>query len=331
MPSTPDGTVPPEEAAQPSQPFADPIPGVIPFGAVCVLGGAAGAGKTTLLKDWIRRWQAGQTICGRQTNCPTKFYFLSADRQQDNLIAELPGVEMYALAHDLDFNQAILGNSSSALDVFTGCIARLKPQPGGFLIVDPITPLLIPGTINDPRAVARSLLFLSRTTRALQITSLATAHFHKQPSDTSQKYRRPQDRIAGSGAFSGFSDTQMYLIDPEPPEQPYHIFGWNPRRQAPQTFNFTREPDGFVPYRSLEDVGTVGAAAEPPPSEDAAMLLQLLPPDGAMTGALEGAALAQLQISRATYFRLLKQLEDLGIISRPYGWIKWAKGKQTAN
>lgn len=321
---TPDGSAVDQ---QPAQPFPDPIPGVIPFGSLTILGGAPDAGKTTLLKDFIRRWQAGKTICGQPTNCPTNFYFLAADRQQDDLAAELPGVKIYALAHDLDFNQTVLANSAGALDVLAGCIARLAPQPGGFLMVDPVAPLFIPGSINDPRAVARALLFLTRSTRALRITSLATAHFHKQPGDESRKYRRPQDRIAGSTAFSGFSDTKMYLIDPELPEQPYHIFGWTPRRQPPEQFKFIRQAEGFVPYLSLEDVGIVGATVP----EDAAAVLALVPRQGIKTGTLELVACGQLGISRRTFFRALKILEDLGVVRRSRGLILWAKGESTAN
>ncbi len=297
--------------------FLDPIPGVMPFGSLSIFGGAPGVGKTTMIKDWIRRWTAGQTICGRATNCPTRFYFLAADRQQDDLVEHLPGVEIYALAHDPLFNHLTLGDKTQALTVFAGCINRLDPQPGGLLITDPVTPLFIPGSINDPHAVARTLLFMSHVNRERQITSLCTAHFHKQPSDAGQKYRRPQDRIAGSTAFSGYTDTQMYLMDPEEPEQPYHLFGWNPRRAKQEFHKFTRVPDGFVPYRSLEEVG--GLIAIP---ESTYPLFVLIPDEGSVTGELEAAACAMLGISRAKFFRLLAKLEKHQAISRPHGWIK---------
>ena len=253
--------------------FPDPIPGIIPFGTLTIVAGAPGVGKTAMLAEWIQRWRTGRTICGKLTNPPTAFYFLAADRQwQSHQVwfdsVGYSDIPHYSLADDALFNLDSLRHPQKAYDCFQYCFDKLNPIPGSHLFVDPASPLFIGGDPNRARDVAAAMLKFSRVCQDRALNPTASAHFSKQKSDSREQYARPQDRIAGSGAFSGFSDTQIYLIDPVPPKQPYHTLGWVPRHAQPEEFQFTRNDQGlFVPYEDYTEQNDTEAVLDCIPYE----------------------------------------------------------------
>jgi hypothetical protein len=243
-------------------PFLDPIPGIMPFGTLTMLSGAPGAGKTAMIAEWYVRLRDGRSIWGYLTNPPTGFAYIASDRswsshQQWFDLAGMPDIPRYSLADDPHFDIKDI-EESKALAMFHDALKQCNngepPIPGSFVTVDPVTPLFIAGSPNASRPVAKTLLAMSREARSFQITLLLVGHFGKQPADRNARYQRPQDRIAGSGAFSGFSDTQMYLCEPDPPDHPFHLFGWNPRHQRPEDFMCQRNEHGlFVPYDVMKE------------------------------------------------------------------------------
>jgi hypothetical protein len=245
-------------APTPSQAFPDPIPGIIPFGTLTIFAGAPGVGKTAMLAEWIARWRTGRTICSQPTCPATAYYYLAADRQwashaQWFEAVGYPEIPHYSLADDLTRNLAKFYNPHLAHQLFLESLDKLTPIPGSHVFVDPVAPLYIPGNPNHARDVALGMLALSRVCSTLQLNITCAAHFGKQKADTKDQYIRPQDRIAGSGAFSGFTDTQIYMLDPLGPKQPFHTLGWNPRHQPAEEFRFTRAANGlFIPYELFD-------------------------------------------------------------------------------
>lgn len=253
---------PPAEAPAPPR-FLDPIPGVIPFGTVTIFAGAAGVGKTAMLAEWIVRSRASRPIWGHASNPATAYCYIAADRQwaSHQRWLDLVGysdIPRYSLADDPTFDLNTLHNPKTALALLPYALDRAfngAPCPeGAHVIIDPISPIFIAGNPNSSRDVARTLLGLSRECQQRQINITCTAHFAKQASNPQERYQRPQDRIAGSGAFAGFSDTQIYLVDPEPPNQPWHLLGWVPRHNKPEEFTCTRDEHGlFTPYDVMRE------------------------------------------------------------------------------
>lgn len=243
----------------PATPFLDPIPNILPFGTVTVFAGAPGVGKTAMLADWIQRWRTGRTIWGHATNPATGYYYIAADRQWASHqkwfdLVGFSDIPHYSIADNTLFDLDKIMQPTAALALFKHALIDLKPIPGSHVFVDPVSPIYICGSPNDPRAVARTLMEMSRQCQEYQINITCVAHFGKQKGDTKERYVRPQDRIAGSGAFSGFSDTQIYLVDPEPPLILQHTLGWNPRHARPQEFACTRGENGlFVPHDVMKD------------------------------------------------------------------------------
>lgn len=262
----------------PAVSFLDPIPGIIPFGTVTLFAGAPGSGKTTVLADWCRRWRDGQPICGHPTNPPTAFCYISADRpwleyQPMFDAAGFSDIPHYALVGDGSISLADLRKPFQSHTVFETVLDKLNIPPGSHVFVDPISPLFITGDSNRQRDVAVSMIGFSRRCQERQINLTCTVHFAKQKADPKQRYNRPQDRIAGSTSFAGFSCTQIYLCDPEPPKQPYTLLGWNPRHHAPEEFKLLRDPASnlFVPYEGesapVDSSEAVLACFPPAPTE----------------------------------------------------------------
>ena len=254
--------VSPAAAATPCE-FPDPIPGIIPFGTLTIFAGAAGVGKTAQLAEWIVRSRAARPIWGHTSHPATAYCYIAADRQWASHqrwfdLVGYPDIPRYSLADDPDFDLNTLHNPKTALELLPYALDRAfngQPCPAGaHVIIDPISPIFIAGNPNSSRDVARTLLGMSRECQKRQINITATAHFAKQASNPQERYQRPQDRIAGSGAFAGFSDTQIYLVDPEPPHQPWHLLGWVPRHAKPEEFPCTRNEHGlFVPYDVMRE------------------------------------------------------------------------------
>lgn len=297
--------------------FPDPIPGILPFGTVTVFAGAPGAGKTTLLADWCRSWRDGLPILGHATTRPTAFAYICGDRRWASYAPMFEAVGFadiphYVLAEDASISLADLRKPFKAHDRFDKALDALQVVPGTIVLVDPAAPLYITGDTNRTCDVASSLIGFSRRCSEREITILATAHFSKQKADPRQRYLRPQDRISGSTSFAGFSDTQIYLIDAEPPKQPYSTLGWVPRHGAPQEFKLVRDPETglFVPF----DAERHDTGAE----ETLQALLSVFPapPDRIGLDALLDAAKTAQKLSRAKLFRLLQALIQQGRVLR---------------
>lgn len=274
-----------------------------------------------MLADWIVRWRDGRTIWGHPTNAPTQFCYMAADRQwashqQWFNRAGYPDIPRYSLADDPKFDLAELLKPFNALELFRRALDQANngqpPIPGAHVFVDPVSPIFIAGSPNNSRDVARSLLSFSREAQKRQINITCTAHFAKQPADKNSRYARPQDRIAGSFAFSGWSDTQVYLVDPEPPERPFHVLGWNPRLIAPEEYICTRDMTTglFIPYDIIKE------------DEMAAQVLDCFDATGPTSFAvLCSRVFEQHGHSRATVHRALTRLLDQGRI------VKLGRGK----
>lgn len=314
----------PASTASPA--FPDPIPGVIPFGSICTLAGATGVGKTALTATWIKRWLDGRSICWHPTNCPTAIGIIAGDRRWRSHrqwfdVAECPELLHYSLRDDDNFPWNDLRLWLRVKDVTNRALDRLKLPPGGLVILDPLA-LFLPGKVNEYKDVAIGLGVLDQLIKPRQLTAFGLFHQAKQMNDRTQRYSRPQDRILGSAAQLGFSDTAMYLLAPEDLGTAYYGFGWVPHNSPPATFEFTKDDSGlFVPYRGVVDTSPDSSKDRP------TQLLTLLPETLSIsTSDLFDLAKAQFSVSRATFNRDLKTLADHQLVAKD-SWGKWTRRK----
>lgn len=262
-------------APAPAEPLLDPIADLMPAGSICTLAGASGVGKTALYASWIRRWFDGKTICGHRTNSPKQIGILVGDRRWQSHrqwldvagVADDPRLSHYSLRDDDHFPWNDLRLWPKVKDLFSRALDKLKLEPGATLIVDPM-PIWIPGKVNDYKDVAIGIGTLDHVLKPRGISTLAVFHQSKQIADKSQQYKRPQDRILGSAAQIGFSDTAMYLLGPEDLDTSYYGFGAVPHNSKSETWKFTRDAWGmFVPYTAPEDHGSLETVFEHIPQD----------------------------------------------------------------
>ena len=297
-----------------SQGFPDPIPGVIPFGSLCVVAGASGAGKTILIAEWMQRLRTGKTICGHATNPCTDYYVIAADRDwrtyhKAYTAAGFPEIKRYVLREDPEFDPQNWGRKHSAFTLFEKCLAKLDPIPGSWVNVDPVAPLFIQGNQNDARDVALSLHWYGKMAAKYQVTFALFANVGKQK--TEDTYRRAQDRIAGSGAFVAYSDTQISV---EQDEEGVMSMRWTPRSAPAEEhqFKFDTAARLFVPYKD-----TAATARPEGLPKHLIPTLDLIP----VTGTITSPELVQQvckagKIKQAMAFRHIQQLIERQIITR---------------
>lgn len=302
--------------------FPDPLPGILPFGSICLLSGPPHRGKTALLCTLLARLIKGQTLFGLPTTRPPAIAFLVTDHKHQlnqsqwlDRAGILQDVQLYSLRNDLDFKWARLRDQNQRIGVFEDCLAILKLPPGSLLIVDPVA-LFISSRLNDYHAVAVGLGEIDQSIQRHQLTLWGSAHTAKQTEDPKRTYKRAIDRIAGSGAQIGFADTAMALVGPDDTGKDYYELVVSPSMVREFTFKYQRNTEGlFIPYVSLDGVGTA-----PTPSEDAlAYLLPYIPDDiGIQRHELFRVVQAAVGISLATLKRDLAALVKEGRVAKTH-------------
>lgn len=302
------------ESTTPAARFPDPIQHIFPFGTICTLAGASGVGKTALYASWIRRWLDQQDICGHPTHRPTEIGILVGDRrwashrQWLDAAGVASRVKHYSLRDDDTFPWGDLRLHHKVRDLFMRALDKMQLAPGSLVIVDPLA-LWLPGKVNDYKDVAIGLGQLDYVIKPRDLTLLGIFHQSKQVADRTQQYKRPQDRILGSAAQIGFSDTAMYLLGPEDMDTPYYGFGWVPHNAPAETFKFTRDAWGmFVPYVESADFDAMEKVYEVIPADTTgatvAQILHVLNSNG-------------YEIARSSVYACVKRLIGDGRVQQP--------------
>ncbi|HET9253860.1 MAG TPA: AAA family ATPase, partial [Pseudonocardiaceae bacterium] len=250
--------------------YPDPIPGIIPFGTVNLFAGASGAGKTSILVDvFLPAWITGGQI-GPWTVPKLDTYWLSSDRVGGGTLRRMERVgiadavryyDTYAPDPKFPEDQFFDKRWSPWTGAVTYCFNKLSPKPGSILVLDPATPMFVFGDSNKTKDVTRSMRFYNKLCQNRKITLILIGHFAKQSMRMEDRYERPQDRIAGSNSFGGYTETQMTIIEPgmryengdngqkKMTHEPYWTLGVVPRENKAIYYAFARDQDGtFMLY-----------------------------------------------------------------------------------
>lgn len=238
--------------------FPDPIPQLLPFGSICTFSGASGVGKTAFLATLVAQLQRGEEIFGHKTNPPPAIGVLACDRPWRDHQAWFDKAGVVDLPHyclrDHDYAWEVLRDWKKIPTVFRSLVEAIQLPPGSLLIVDPL-PLFIPGRLIDYKDMAIGIGMLDQQLKPLQLTMLGIFHVSKQKTGLQDRYLRPQDRILGSSALIGYSETTFYLLSPEEAGKPHYEFGYVSHQLPAATFAYKRNDQGiFVPADYLDVV-----------------------------------------------------------------------------
>jgi hypothetical protein len=298
--------------ARPARQALDPLPGIIPFASINLLAGAPGVGKTALSAWMLSRFRDCLPIFGRQPNPLAQVAFIGADRSWSSTgqwfaAAGYGDIPHYSLPDDRGYPKKKLRAKGARIEVLKHCFDQLDKTyglPWGSLVqVDPIA-LFMGGNLIDYDACMVACLEMREICQERGLTIFGTAHSSKQKADKKEQYARLQDRILGSAALFGFSDTQMYLAAPQETGEKHYTFLWHPHHEPGEVFPLGRNAAGlFVPW------------AESTAAADEGKLLHHIPSEG------EGIGFGQLVlacegVSKATVHRYLQEQVKLGTVEK---------------
>lgn len=303
---------------------SDPIPQVLQNGFICLLASASGTGKTALLAGLLRQLCEGRPIFGHPVNAPPKVAILTVDRAWEGSTgvwferAGYPEILHYSLQDDDEFPKIKLRNRFGRIQIFKDCLEKLGDLPPGSLVaVDTIAPFL-GGNLNDYDACMSACSELREIARKHKFAFWGTTHSSKQKADKRERYLRLQDRISGTMAQFGYTDTQMYLAAPDETNSAFYTFLWHPHLAPAETFRLKRDDQGlFLPIEAedgvvaaVEDMDEFVANAQDYPWLP--HFLDLLAGEIKTLDILQH--LPEWKISRATLFRVLNELEKRGVV-----------------
>ena len=305
----------------------DPLPPVILGSTINLLAAAPGTGKSTFLAWFSRHVRDRTPLWGREWGEIPWQGIICSDRSWARSTSkwfEIEGVELpaYSLQDDRSFKKARLRHRHQRVAVFEHCLNALSPSQdgrfpfGSLIYVDPIA-LFLGGNLLDYDTCAVACSELREICMDRGVTVIGTAHSAKQKADKRERYLRLQDRILGSTALFGYTDTQMFLASPEEMGLEHYTFLWHPHHAPPALFQFTRHPDtgGFVEGSQIVDGAPTPASIPVQPVEAPDWLLCAF--DTGPRPFIELMVLAESQgWSRATLHRKLLGLEAQGVVAK---------------
>lgn len=232
----------------------DPLPIILPGASVNLLAGAPGVGKTALLAGLLTAFRDQRPVFGHTPAALPKIAIICADRSWDQSTSEwfrrvgYTDLPAYSLLDDENFNVRRLRQKQQRIDILQEAINHLELPWGSLLVVDPLA-LFLGGNLNDYDACGVACAEIRQVCRRRGLTVIGTAHSSKQKADKQQRYLRLQDRIAGSTALFGYTDTQMYLAAPEEIGEDFYLFQWTPHHGPEEHFKLKKDDQGlFIPY-----------------------------------------------------------------------------------
>jgi hypothetical protein len=311
----------------------DPLSPILLGGTINLLAAAPGTGKSTLLAWLSRKVRDREPLWGRKWGEIPWQGIICADRSWDRstrrwfALEGMQDLPAYSLQDDRDFKKAKLRHRHQRIAVFEHCLQQLSPSGdgqfplGSLLYVDPLA-LFLGGNLLDYDTCLVACSEIRELCADRGLTVIGTAHSAKQKANKDSRYLRLQDRILGSTALFGYTDTQMYIAAPGEIDDrtDYYVFLWHPHHAPAATFRFDRDPQG-----RFQDGGPLD---RPPHEDDPPWLLEAL--GQRAWKFLELVELAEAQeppcISRATLNRRLTSMLAQGRVKKPKtGWWELVK------
>lgn len=189
-----------------TQPTSYLIDHILPAYQVHLMAGPSGIGKTRWLYWMLKDWLAEKTVLGYPSHpCPTMY--LAADRNWASLTETLSSigclgiVEQRSILHESGINPQTLHIKFPHIKLF---------------ILDPITVFVPHFRLNDYGTVSYWLKECTHICERDGITIIGIGHSPKLKEGS--LLINPRERILGSAAWGGFSET-LFILGSEQPDK----------------------------------------------------------------------------------------------------------------
>lgn len=274
------------------------IDGILPERELSLLAGPSGGSKTTWLFQSLQLWREGQDVHAHHSH-PCPFVYASLDRSQESAeeTMERVGIDVSSIP----LLRGVEENISSIEGLLN--LAKTKVPDARLFMIDGFATLVPGGKTNDYHSVANFLRNITRLCKKHDITILGLIHAAKTKEN--EKYLNPRERILGSVAWAGFSET-LFFIAPTAPDNVVdncRLLEILPRQSAQERFELELDNRGrLIPSkrRIEQDNDTVSFLDGIPLEEDFSV----------------DELAANLKVRRAKAYSILKQLVENGAIAR---------------
>lgn len=198
----------------------------LPHTEVSLIAGPSGGGKTTWTFQTLERWLKGEPILNRKSY-PSPCVYVSLDRSYDAAEATL---ERMGISLPIPIISAVDKNISTLEAVIQA--ARDAEPHAKLLILDGFARLVPGSKTNDYGEVAHFLSACTRRCKKEDITILGLVHAAKTKEN--ERYTNPRERILGSVAWAGFTETIIFIssTDPDDVECKYRMLEILSRQSA---------------------------------------------------------------------------------------------------
>ncbi len=182
---------------------------LLSIGRVHLIGGPSGGGKTTLMFQMYEAMFKGEPFLGRRTR-PVKWAYIAADRTVASVHEAMRRVGVVFPVFSLVDHDLI---DKDLIDMIMPRLTSSCGHKPDFVYIDGFTAMCPGGSLNNYILVAKWLARLARYCERMGITILGACHTTK--TKEGEKFLNPRQRIAGSVAWAGFSETVIII---EPPD-----------------------------------------------------------------------------------------------------------------
>lgn len=219
---------------------------IFPRSEVHLLGGPSGAGKTTLLFQILSAWELGEDVFGYKS-FPLPWAYIACDRSQEATERTLKRLNLHPSSVCSLVNTEIPLSLPAILTHVQKSHTHTK-----VLAIDGIGRLCPEGKINDYNMVSNFLCGLNRFCRKNDVTIIGLGHTTKVKKG--EEFINPRQRILGSVAWGGFSDTVVVIepTNPEDVDDPQRTVLILPRNESSFRLDYQFDKDGKLVPRANE-------------------------------------------------------------------------------
>jgi hypothetical protein len=289
---------------------------ILPCREIHLVGGASGSSKTTLMFQILQKWQRGEEVFG-YASFPVPMAYVACERSLDSTqrtvdrcAVDLKCPNISALEHGW------LKDVDHAFERIAAYLTSRHPETRMWYL-DGLQALTPGGKNNDYACVLRFLTDITQFCQTRNVTVIGSVHATK--TKEGERYMNPRQRILGSVAWAGFSETVIILdqIDPEDPASRREI-QLCPRNAPQGRFDYELDSNGLIVFTQNDQVTKAGRPDTKPQHIDNVLArLAELDPETSLPRATLNAFLADLKLSERTLDRVLKQMVEDKLLRSP--------------